>query len=394
MEENHNIIRTIRPSYGLLDVAKAILLNDVAVLILALSKDLEEWMTDHQEQIMQHSRILEAHEALTRQAKQMAEKQKHLEFENDIYRKMFKPPKNPKDIAELRSAGENSSHTHREATPRPAPTPRVSGLQRAQNSGPSDRKRDTKFVAEARTDHGAHARAGFSRSESEDTTRSTGGGPGTQIATTAEVDPIPSSSRSRNPQQSGSPTRHRTQPPDVMSFTAPTGSRGGNRTFMYEFSETVPFRPNPLYPARGNARVQRPPPTRLVYPATDISTSKPNGATSSKIGLPLPMTLEELYSGTSKEVVLFRTDPGPEEPRRNQVILNIGVDAGMNAGQEIEATIEHPVFRRESANLFMVSVGVVDMLGPKSIKITTIDGQILVLRNVIFHPLGNRLLPE
>jgi hypothetical protein len=132
MEENHKISRTLRAHHDLLDEIKTTLLSTceklstahftsisntlsapkhVVALIFALSKDLEEWATDHHEQIIQHrqvvqyGRILEAHEALTRQAKQMAEKQKYLEFENDIYRKMFKTPENPMDIAELRLAG-------------------------------------------------------------------------------------------------------------------------------------------------------------------------------------------------------------------------------------------------------------------------------------------------
>jgi hypothetical protein len=132
MEENHKITRTLRAHHGLLDEVKTTLLSicerlstphfksisdtllapkHVVALILALSKDLAEWVTDHHElivqqsQVVQHNRILEAHEALVRQAKQMAEKQKYLEFENDIYRRMFMEPENPKDIAQLRIAG-------------------------------------------------------------------------------------------------------------------------------------------------------------------------------------------------------------------------------------------------------------------------------------------------
>jgi hypothetical protein len=174
-----------------------------------------------------------------------------------------------------------------------------------------------------------------------------------------------------------------TKTPDVMSFAAPAGSRGGNRTFIYEFSETVLFRPNPLYPPRSgrivsqaasattvtatcpgkpdirvalsesqNAKVQRPSPTRLVYPATDISTPEPNSQMSTKVGLPLPMTLEELYSGTTKEAVVFRTNRSSEEDGRRQVILNIHIDAGMIAGQEIQATAGRSPGHRERSIVF------------------------------------------
>jgi hypothetical protein len=162
-----------------------------------------------------------------------------------------------------------------------------------------------------------------------------------------------------------------TKLPDIMSFAAPAGSRGGNRTFIYEFSDTVLFKPNPLYPphsgkivsgvepgtsvtatcpgkpnirvslsADHDALVQRPSPTRLVYPAADINVSHPNGKMRTKLGLPLPMTLEELHDGATKEVVVFRTDANTEGSERKQITLDIRVNRGINAGQEIQATVE------------------------------------------------------
>jgi hypothetical protein len=77
-----------------------------------------------------------------------------------------------------------------------------------------------------------------------------------------------------------------------------------------------------------------------VYPAADINVSHPNGKMRTKLGLPLPMTLEERHDGATKEVVVFRTDANTEGSERKQITLDIRVNRGMNAGQEIQATVE------------------------------------------------------
>jgi hypothetical protein len=87
---------------------------------------------------------------------------------------------------------------------------------------------------------------------------------------------------------------------------------------------------------------------------TDISTPEPNSTMSTKVGLPLPMTLEELYSGTTKEAVVFRTNRSSEEDGRSQVILNIRIDAGMNAGQEIQATVGRSLGHGERTIVFKI----------------------------------------
>jgi hypothetical protein len=56
--------------------------------------------------------------------------------------------------------------------------------------------------------------------------------------------------------------------------------------------------------------------------------------------------------------------------------------------------IEHPVFARKRANLLMVAVGVADRCGPESLRVTTIDGQRLLLRNDFSFTPGTRMVTE
>ncbi|KAL4885921.1 hypothetical protein BJY04DRAFT_214117 [Aspergillus karnatakaensis] len=162
--------------------------------------------------------------------------------------------------------------------------------------------------------------------------------------------------------------RRLSETPDVVRFATPEVCKDGSSTFIYEFSSTVVIRLNPLYrPCRGfdtddlpttttvtascprrkdiqlslseedSGQVQRISPTRLVYPGVDIGAPQAKGKGSSKVRLPLPMTLEELYWGATKEAVVTRTRHTKGGMKTEEIVLSLHVEAGMLAGQEIQA---------------------------------------------------------
>jgi hypothetical protein len=73
-------------------------------------------------------------------------------------------------------------------------------------------------------------------------------------------------------------------------------------------------------PEHGGGQVEHVSCTRLVYPGVDISWAQSVGRASSKLRLPLPITLEELFSGATEEVVLVKTERNKGQTEREETI--------------------------------------------------------------------------
>ncbi|PLB48853.1 hypothetical protein P170DRAFT_509518 [Aspergillus steynii IBT 23096] len=191
----------------------------------------------------------------------------------------------------------------------------------------------------------------------------------------------------------------------IICFPVPVANwTGSSPAFEYAFSDNILITPNALYnpgirnhPAAprsktvnarsGNrkiaisisadhpATVQRLDHDKIIYPETQrysIGYTQSNG--NGQLELPLPLTLEEMFTGVTKEATFFRIQ-GREKNgalKRRRVTMKLTIDPGVRGGrtmryenggnitttgpQDVCFTvyeIEHPIYQRDHSTLKM-----------------------------------------
>lgn len=126
----------------------------------------------------------------------------------------------------------------------------------------------------------------------------------------------------------------------IITFRTPLGSRPGNSSPCYSFSDCVSIKPNPLYsphPSTSNSLSDAKYVTAHCPIRKTIRVSLSDSHWRNLLPLPLPVTLEELFYGVMKKVTFSKVEYCQQgKSLLSKIHLDVNVKAGMSAGQKIE----------------------------------------------------------